>query len=872
MLTGESLRKAFLDYFESKKHKVMPSSSLVPHNDPTLLLNTAGMVQFKPYFLGEDSPPSRRLASCQKCFRTTDIESVGDTSHCTFFEMLGNFSIGDYFKPEAIDFAWEYVTRVIGLPEERLWITVFTDDDEAFELWRSKGIPANRIVRLGEKDNFWGPPGDAGPCGPCSEIHYDYGKDSGCLKPGCNPGCGCSRFVEIWNLVFIQYNQDKNGNRKPLEKPSIDTGMGLERITAVVQGKKTIFETDLLKPLVAEVSSLAGTRYGDNEEADMATRVVAEHGRGISFLIADGVMPGSDGRGYVLRRLIRRAALYGRRLGLKEPFLTRIAAATVKLMSSRYPELKEKQKLVFDVIDAEEARFNETLTAGIELLDKMIENALSDTKTLSGKHIFKLYDTFGFPVELTREIAERKGLGIDMAGFEKEMSAQRERAKASHRFSAGRTVREVKLDLGTTCFVGYHKLTQDTSITRILAEGALATSVSEGQKASLVLEDTPFYAERGGQVGDTGTICMKGSVFTVTDTTAGPAGSIIHHGFASSGSFQTGDQVTAQVDGDRRADIARNHTATHLLHISLRKVIGSHAEQKGSLVSPERLRFDFSHLKPLSEYELEQVEALVNQAVRSNLPVTSEEMPLKKAIESGAVAIFDEKYGETVRVLRVGNPPFSAELCGGTHVSATGEIGLFHITGESSIGAGLRRIEAVTGRAAEALLRHDSRLIDEVSTILDTPREELPARISSLIDEKTALARQLEDMNRQSILSQAEELLSGAEKVGAVQLVSGRLDEAGIELLREAADHIKNKMGSGIVILASNSGEKPVFVAGVTGDLVKQGYNAASIIRDITRIAGGGGGGKPGMATGGGRDKNLVCQALDSAKNIIGQG
>jgi len=488
----------------------MPSSSLIPHNDPTLLLNTAGMVQFKPYFLGEETPVSRRLTSCQKCFRTTDIESVGDTSHCTFFEMLGNFSIGDYFKSEAIDYAWEFVTEVLKLPHEKLWITIYEDDDEAFELWRLKGVPADRIVRLGEKDNFWGPPGDAGPCGPCSEIHYDYGDDHGCCQPGCNPGCGCPRFVEIWNLVFIQYNQDKKGVRKPLEKPSIDTGMGLERIAAVVGGKSTIFETDLLKPLVCEVSALAGTRYGEDEDADIATRVVAEHGRGISFLIADGVMPGSDGRGYVLRRLIRRASLYGRRLGMKEPFLTRIASATINIMGSRYPELKEKEKLVLDVIDAEEKRFNETLSAGIELLDKMIENALSYTKILAGKDIFKLYDTFGFPVELTREIAERKGLSTDMAGFEQEMSAQRERAKASHRFGAGRTVQEEKLDLGTTCFVGYQRLTQDTSISSIIVDGSMTNSENEGQKASLVLKDSPFYAEKGGQVGDSGIISGNG--------------------------------------------------------------------------------------------------------------------------------------------------------------------------------------------------------------------------------------------------------------------------------------------------------------------------------------------------------------------------
>ena len=447
---------------------VIPSASLIPQDDPTLLLTTAGMVQFKPYFLGEETSPSPRMTSCQKCFRTTDIESVGDTSHCTFFEMLGNFSVSDYFKAKTIDYAWEFVTEVIRLPQEKLWITIFDDDDEAFELWRLKNIPADRIIRLGEKDNFWGPPGDSGPCGPCSEIHYDYGASHGCQEPGCNPGCDCSRFVEIWNLVFIQYNQDREGNRELLEKPSIDTGMGLERITAVVQGKNTIFETDLLKPLVAKVSDLAGTSYGQNEETDIATRVVAEHGRGISFLIADGVMPASEGRGYVLRRLIRRAALYGRRLGLDKPFLSHMANATIKQMGPTYPELIEKQQLILEVISAEEARFGETLSAGLELLDKIMSNALSKDRIIKGKDIFKLYDTYGFPVELTREVAERQNLEIDMAGFDHEMSAQRERAKANHHFTAGRTVHEEKFDLGSTCFTGYGKLSQQTVITTLL--------------------------------------------------------------------------------------------------------------------------------------------------------------------------------------------------------------------------------------------------------------------------------------------------------------------------------------------------------------------------------------------------------------------
>ncbi|MBN1369221.1 MAG: alanine--tRNA ligase [Dehalococcoidaceae bacterium] len=870
-MTGEQLRALFLKYFEDKGHLVMPSSSLIPQNDPTLLLNTAGMVQFKPYFLGEETPVSKRLASCQKCFRTTDIECVGDTSHCTFFEMLGNFSIGDYFKAGAIDYGWEFVTEHLKLDREKLWITVFENDDEAIELWRAKGVAAERIVRLGERDNFWGPPGEAGPCGPCSEIHYDYGIDSGCGRQDCNPGCSCGRFVEIWNLVFIQFNQAKSGSRQLLKRPSIDTGMGLERITAVVQGKKTIFETDLLKPLVAEASRIAGTAYGTDEETDRSTRVIAEHGRGISFLIADGVMPGSDGRGYVLRRLIRRAALYGRRLGLKEPFLSNIAGLTIKLMGKNYPELKEKQHLILNVIQAEEARFNETLSVGLELLDGFIEKALSDNRILNGKDVFKLYDTYGFPLELTREISQRKGLEVDNSGFEAAMAEQKERAKASHRFNAGKIVQESCLDLPGTCFVGYQNPARSTSISRIILDGNLAGYIAEGQSGGLVLEHTPFYAEKGGQVGDTGFIRSDYAEFEVTDTVAGPADSIIHYGKLNRGSLKTGEAVTAEIDQCRRKDIARNHTATHLLHISLRHILGTHAQQRGSLVNPERLRFDFSHLKPLSAEELASVEEMVNAHIRSDLSVWAETLPVRQAIESGAIAIFDEKYGQEVRVLRVGNPPVSAELCGGTHVSATGEIGLFRITGEFSVGAGLRRIEAVTGRAAESLCRWQAQIITQACGLLDCPPDDLGEKIGWLISENTTLNKNLENLKRQAALQQAQSLLEQVENIGAARVIISHMQDCSLELLRDTADYLKGKLGSGIVILSSVVQDKPVFVAAVTGDLVKQGYHAGNIIREVTRTAGGGGGGKPEMATGGGKQKELLKAALATARKVIGQ-
>jgi len=849
----------------------MPSSSLIPHHDPTLLLNTAGMVQFKPYFLGEEAPPSPRLASCQKCFRTTDIESVGDSSHCTFFEMLGNFSIGDYFKAEAIDWAWEFVIKHLRLPSEKIWITIFQDDDEAFELWSKKGIAQERIVRLGEKDNFWGPPGQAGPCGPCSELHYDYGLHTGCKKPECNPACDCGRFVEIWNLVFIQFNQEISGQRKPLQRPSIDTGMGLERISAVMQNKYTIFETDLFEPLIAKAAEMAGIKYGTDEDSDTAIRVIAEHGRGISFLIADGVMPDNEGRGYVLRRLIRRAALYGRRLGLKEPFLAQIARITIKNMKAIYPELGEKEKLIIEVIQAEEARFNETLTVGLEMLDDFITAAGSGEKILQGKDVFKLYDTYGFPLELTCEIAQNQGIDLDIKGFEKEMAQQKERARAaSQKFKAGKTVNEKMPELSASCFTGYDYLVQKTRVNHILLEGKTSPGANEGQKAALVLENTPFYAEKGGQIGDTGDIkTVAGASFKVTGTIPGPMESIIHEGYVTRGEFTPGDTVIAEVDAARRADIARNHTATHLLHISLKNILGTHVEQRGSFVGPDRLRFDFSHLKPLSARELESIEDSVNEMILSNRPVQAEFLPFREAMRSGAIAIFDEKYGDQVRVLKVGDPPVSSELCGGTHVCNTGEIGLLHIVSESSIGAGLRRIEAVTGREAQRLLRSQTNLIKQASKLLEASPDELMDNLKEKLEEASENSKKLEEVERKSVLSRAESLLARAETKGSVKIISSQLPGVKVDLLRDAADYLKSKLESGIIALASDAGEKPVFVVAVTHDLVKKGYKAGDIIKQISRIAGGGGGGKPELATGGGKDKERIPDALEAVKNCI---
>jgi len=682
IMTSDEIRAAFLSFFEGKGHKIIPSSSLIPKGDPTLLLTSAGMVQFKPYFLGEALPPNPRLASCQKCFRATDIESVGDPSHLTFFEMLGNFSVGDYFKQETISWAWEFVTQHLRLPPQRLWITIFLDDDESFRCWRKLGVPEERILRFGEEDNFWGPAGNSGPCGPCSEIYYDFGEEFGCGKPSCAPNCDCGRFSEIWNLVFTQYNQDKEGQRTLLPKPNIDTGMGLERTAAVMQGKTSIYETDLFAPLLECISKLVKVKYGSDDETDNTMRIIVEHSRGVTFLIADGVIPGNEGRGYVLRRLLRRAALFGRRLGLDKPFLAETAKTTIEQMGHIYPEIGQRRDFIIKVIELEEARFSETLSTGLELLDGIIEEATGKgRKRISGKQAFKLYDTYGFPIELTTEIATERGFSVDLDGFEKEMEKQRERARAARDV----TIMVPTASITVSAFAPTVLACNSTIIQLMVGNEAL-DRIREGQEASLILETTPFYGEMGGQVGDTGEIHSSTGRFLVTNTVRVPPDIIVHQGYVTEGSLAVGDEVEAMVDRERRLDIARNHTATHLLQSALRQVLGEHVQQRGSLVAPDRFRFDFSHLTAMTKEELQETQHIVNDKIRQNLAVYSEDIPCKKAIDEGAIALFDEKYGDIVRVVKIGEPVVSAELCGGTHVTSTGEIGFFQIIGESSIG------------------------------------------------------------------------------------------------------------------------------------------------------------------------------------------
>ena len=870
-MTSDEIRASFLSFFESKGHTVIPSSSLIPHGDPTLLLTTAGMVQFKSYFLGETLPPNRRLVSCQKSFRTTDIEVVGDPSHLTFFEMLGNFSIGDYFKEGAISWAWEYVTQQLGLEPERLWATVFLDDDEAFGYWREVGVPEEKIRRFGEKDNFWGPAGSSGPCGPCSEIFYDFGEEFGCGKPSCAPNCECGRFAEIWNLVFTQYNQDEQGRRTLLPKPNIDTGLGLERTAAVMQGKTSVYETDLFVPLLKRIAELAGIKYGSDEITANAMRVVVEHGRGIAFLIGDGVMPSNEGRGYVLRRLLRRAALFSRRLGVDKPFLAETAKVTIEQMGHVYPEIRQRRDFIIKAIELEEARFSETLSTGLELLDGIMEEATNKRKgKISGKDAFKLYDTYGFPVELTGEIAADRGFSVDLDGFEREMEKQRERAKASHKFELAEKVGVTdKLDIKDTFFVGYSNLKNKTIIVGLMVGNEGVATVKEGQKAGLILASTPFYGEMGGQAGDTGWIHSPSGKFSVTNTVRVPPDIIVHQGYVTEGSLTVGDEVTAEVDKERRLDIARNHTATHLLQSALRQVLGEQVQQRGSLVAPDRLRFDFSHLTAVTEKELQEVNHIVNDKIRRDLKVYDEEIPYKKAIEEGAIALFDEKYGDVVRVMKIGKPFVSAELCGGTHVASTEEIGFFHIIDESSIGAGLRRIEAVTGRGAEAFIDKRFSSLDKIAQLLGTSLDGAQDKVSSLITELDKERKQRLAVERELSKKTAESLLAQADVVKGVTVLAAKVPSVQPQALREMSDLLREKLKSAVVVLGTVYEDKPAFLAAVTPDLVAKGYDAGKIIKQVAKVAGGSGGGKARLAQAGGKDKAKLDEALRLVKDLI---
>jgi len=876
-VNSNEIRQAFLKFFVEKKHKIIPSSSLIPHGDPTLLLTTAGMVQVKPYFLGQAVPPGRRLTSCQKCFRTTDVDSVGDSKHLTFFEMLGNFSVGDYFKEDAIKWSWEFVTKRLRLPADKLWITVYLDDDEAHFIWRQIGIPADRIIRMGEKENFWGPAGDSGPCGPCSEIHYDFGRESGCGKPECDPSCSCSRFSEIWNLVFMQYDQTKDGKRSLLPRPNIDTGMGLERVVAVCNGNPSVYSTDLFDPLLEKICRIASVREGKDEATDRMIKVIAEHSRGLTFLIADGLLPSNEGRGYVLRRILRRACFMGRKLGLGKPFMGEMAGAVIEKMGAVYPELVANRKLVLDVIKNEEERFNDTLDAGINLCEKAIADAKAQNRDcLMNEDVFKFWDTYGFPFELSVEIAQEHGLSVDMQGFEAEMEKQREKARASHKFAGGKGEQDIFAQLGPTLeiteFVGYEDLAARAKILQIIDEktASYINSVTEGGDAVLILDKSPFYGEMGGQVGDTGSIASESGHFQVDNAVAHTGGGIAVSGRVKKGTIAKGDIVDALVDEERRKDIARNHTATHILQAALRKVLGSHVAQRGSLVTPERLRFDFTHLSSISKEELKQVQSLVNSVIRQNLPVSTGVCSYNQAISEGATAIFEEKYGDTVRMVKIGASGLSTELCGGTHVKATGEIGYFLITGEASVGTGLRRIEAVTGRGAEELVSQRLDALDQIASSLKVSPQEAPSKV---VDMQVGLKANMKaevTRKRENLKPEIERLLKeNVKTIGGIKALYAQVPSAPMSAVMEMGDMLKEGMGGGVAVLASVYDNKPFFIATATPDVVAKGVHCGKLVKKVSAVAGGSGGGKAEMAQAGAKDSARISEALDGVPAAI---
>ena len=929
-LQSDQIREAFLSFFAERGHLRVPSSSLVPQGDPTLLLTSAGMVQFKPYFTGERAAPSARLTSVQKCFRTTDIDVVGDSKHLTLFEMLGNFSIGgqqgSYFKAEAIAWAWEFSTRVLGLPPERLWATVYLDDDEAWELWRAQGVPAERMRRYGESENFWGPPGDSGPCGPSSEIHYDLGAPCrlGKLDADCGPACPCGRFVELWNLVFTQFHQATDGTRRPLERKNIDTGAGLERLAMVMQGVTTAYDTDIFKPIIARVCQLAGVRYGEDERRDRAIRVVAEHARAATFLIADGIVPSNTGRGYVLRRILRRAVRFGLALGLREPFLGQVAEAVIAKLGPFYPELVKNRDFVQRVIQAEENQAHETLESRLPLIHEIIrkkKEAPADRDTLlrpvgggevevvplpsgspSGsqsvipaQNAFVLHDTYGIPIEVTADVAAEHGFTVDREGFEQMLAAHRKgsRAASASHFGTGAAAAEALQALGLppTRFVGYEApstglrtgsgqaLEHQSTIVALLVGGQPVEAAAEGEQVEAVLMETPFYPEGGGQVGDAGEITCAQGALRVTDTQRPGAGVILHRGTVVKGRLSLGDQVVARVDSGRRADIMRNHTATHLLHAALRQVLGEHVAQAGSLVAPDRLRFDFNHLAPLSTEELGRVEALVNEKVLADLGVHLRETDYAGALAEGALAFFGEKYGDRVRIVEVCELPgpvdapceraFSKELCGGTHCAATGQVGLFQIVSESSIGAGVRRLEAVSGRAAYERVRQRADSWEGIARQLRTGPDQVAEKVSALTEDLERERRRALTLERELLKSAMDSLLGKVQELGGVKVVAARVPAGSPEALRQMGDWLRDRLGSGIIVLGAIANDRPHFLAVITPDLVARGFHAGEMLKAVAAVAGGGGGGRPDMAQAGGKDKGKLDEALRLVERLV---
>ncbi len=855
-MTSAELRKAFLDFFVKRGHEQVPSSSLVPHDDPTLLFTNAGMVQFKEVFLGRDKRNYSRATSSQRCVRAggkhNDLENVGYTArHHTFFEMLGNFSFGDYFKREAIQYAWEFLTADLGLPPEKLWVTVYEEDDEAADIWlREIGVDPCRFSRCGAKDNFWSM-GDTGPCGPCSEIFYDHGPEIWGGPPGTADEDG-DRYIEIWNLVFMQYNRDVSGNMTPLPHPSVDTGMGLERLAAVMQKVHSNYEIDLFEHLIKSAAEVTGCKNLD----DKSLRVIADHIRSCAFLIVDGVLPSNEGRGYVLRRIIRRAIRHGYMLGMKDTFFHHLVQPLCSEMGDAYPELTKAKEQVERILKLEEERFAETLEQGIKILEQAIEDM--DDKQLPGDVAFKLYDTYGFPVDLTADIARERDLSVDMEGFDREMEAQRERARAASQFGA---VDESSIALdGVTEFVGYDRQQEDATVIALIQNGVSVETLGDQEQGMVVLDRTPFYAESGGQVGDTGVLELGERQFQVEDTQRLGSGVIVHIGRFHGDVIRVGDGVICKVNADKRSRTALNHSATHLLHAALRHILGDHVQQKGSLVDPERLRFDFSHFEPLSQEQLREIERLVNQKIRGNEPVETRIMSLEDAKESGAMALFGEKYDEHVRVLRMGD--FSIELCGGTHAKAVGDIGLFKIVSESGIASGVRRIEAVVGERAIDWIEADEQRLQRIADLVKSGRGDLDTKVEQLVERNRRLEKELDQLKSKLASSAGSDLVSDAVDLNGIKLLTANLDGADPKSLRDTLDHLKNKLGSAVIVLATVSGDRVSLIAGVTKDQTAK-IKAGDLIKMVAEQVGGKGGGRPDMAQAGGSRPDALPGALE---------
>ncbi|EEA81110.1 alanine--tRNA ligase [[Clostridium] nexile DSM 1787] len=868
------LRKMFLNFFESKEHLVMKSFSLVPNNDKSLLLINSGMAPLKPYFTGQEIPPRKRVTTCQKCIRTGDIENVGKTArHGTFFEMLGNFSFGDYFKREAIHWSWEFLTEVVGLDPDRLYPSVYVDDQEAFDIWNKEmGIAPERIFKFGKEDNFW--EHGSGPCGPCSEIYYDRGEKYGCGSPDCTVGCECDRYMEIWNNVFTQFDNDGNGNYEELEQKNIDTGMGLERLASVVQDVDSIFDVDTIKALRDKVCEFASVEYKADADKDVSIRLITDHIRSATFMISDGIMPTNEGRGYVLRRLIRRAARHGRLLGIDGKFLAKLSATVIEGSKDGYPELEEKKEFIFKVLTQEEDKFNKTIDQGLSILASMQDEMKEAGKTvLSGADAFKLYDTYGFPLDLTKEILEEAGYTIDEEGFKASMEEQRVKARnareVTNYMGADATVYDEIEASVTSEFVGYDRLTHTSKISVLTTESEIVEAITEGQNGTIFVDETPFYATMGGQEGDTGIICTEDAEFTVSNTIKLLGGKIGHVGNVTKGMFKVGDSVTLEVAEKERANTCKNHSATHLLQKALKTVLGSHVEQKGSLVTPDRLRFDFAHFSAMTPEELEKVENIVNTEIAKNVPVVTEVMNIEQAKATGAMALFGEKYEEDVRVVSMGD--FSKELCGGTHVSNTGNITTFKIVSEAGVAAGVRRIEALTGDGVFCYYKEVEKELAEAAKAAKSTPANLKEKIEHMQAEMKALQSEIESLKSKAAKDALGDVMNQVKEVNGVRLLATAVEDVDMNGLRDLGDQLKEKLGEGVVVIASSASGKVNLIAMATDEAMEKGAHAGNLIKGIAALVGGGGGGRPNMAQAGGKNPAGIPDAIAKAAEVLAE-